>query len=367
MKSRIKVLIVDDSAFMRKSISIMLESDEEIEVVATARDGLEGYNLVRTLRPDVVTLDIEMPKMDGLTALQKIMKDCPTPVMMVSSLTTEGAEATMKALEYGAVDFIPKELSYVNVNIIQIREELIKKVKEIVRQKSLQQRLERIRKYSVKSVNTAVPFGKVTGTIPRFNFRAVTIGISTGGPLSLQKVIPGLSPKLNCPIFIVQHMPPKFTKSLANRLDAMSELSVKEAEEGDIIKPNSVYLAPGGFHMLLQKNSGTVVVNISSEPSNTLHRPAVDVMMNSVLDIYGKNTLGVIMTGMGKDGLEGITRLKSLGGYSVTQSEETCVVYGMPRAVDEAGKSDISAPLEKIAETINNTVINGNSFQRTNF
>jgi two-component system chemotaxis response regulator CheB len=348
----INVIVVDDSAFMRKSISIMLESDEGIKVIATARDGEEGYNLTKKLHPDLVTMDIEMPKMDGLTSLQKIMKDCPVPVIMVSSLTTEGAESTIKAFEYGAVDFIPKELSYINVNIIKIKEELIRKVKEIVRQNSVRERLKRLRKLKEPSKHDYT--ASSAKFLSKIGYKAVALGISTGGPLSLQKVIPQLSKKINCPVFIVQHMPPKFTKSLADRLNSMSELEVKEAENKESVRDGVVYIAPGGLHMTVDRNNlGTFFVSVSQEPSSTLHRPSVDVMINSVVDGYGKNTLGVIMTGMGKDGLEGIRKLKQLGGYCLAQDEESSVVYGMPKAVTEAGLADVIAPLDKFSEIIN--------------
>jgi two-component system chemotaxis response regulator CheB len=353
MPAKINVIVVDDSAFMRKSISIMLESDQDIKVIAAAKDGEEGYNLVRKLHPDLVTMDIEMPKMDGLTSLQKIMKDCPTPVLMISSLTTEGADATMKAFEYGAVDFIPKELSYINVNIIKIKEELIRKIKEIVRQNALIERLKRLRNIKLfQPFTDEIPSLK---NLPQIGYRAVAIGVSTGGPLSLQKVIPLISRNINCPVFIVQHMPPKFTKSLADRLNSMSELTVKEAENDEIVKKGYVYIAPGGFHMTIKRNGmGTFFVSVSEEPSSTLHRPSVDVMINSVVENFGKNILGVIMTGMGKDGLEGIRALKEAGGYCLAQDEESSVVFGMPKAVIEAGYADVVAPLEKISETINN-------------
>ncbi len=348
----INVIVVDDSAFMRKSISIMLESDESIKVIATARDGEEGYNLTKKLHPDLVTMDIEMPKMDGLTSLQKIMKDCPTPVIMVSSLTTEGAESTIKALEYGAVDFIPKELSYINVNIIKIKEELVRKVKEIVKQSSLRERLKRLRKLREPSTHETIP--PSAKSLPKIGFKAIAMGISTGGPLSLQKIIPQLSKKINCPIFIVQHMPPKFTKSLADRLNSMSQLEVKEAENKEAVRNGVVYIAPGGLHMTVDRNNlGTFFVSVSNEPSSSLHRPSVDIMIDSVIDGFGKNILGVIMTGMGKDGLEGIRKLKQLGGFCVAQDEESCVVYGMPKAVTEAGFADVIAPLENISEIIN--------------
>ncbi|MDP4173462.1 MAG: chemotaxis response regulator protein-glutamate methylesterase [Bacteroidota bacterium] len=362
MLNKIKAVVVDDSAFMRKSLSIMLESDGDIEVIATARDGLEGLNVVKSLKPDIVTLDIEMPRMDGLTALQKIMTECPTSVIMVSSITTEGAEATLKALELGAVDFIPKELSYVSVNIVKIKEELIRKVKEIVRHKAVQMRLRRIQ--GTSSGDSRTSFSSSSGrstalqALPRIGYKAVSLGISTGGPMSLQKVIPGLAKNLNCPVFIVQHMPPKFTKSLADRLNSMSQLEVKEAEHNESIRNGVVYIAPGGFHMTVRHAStGGNVIEISEKPEDTLHRPSVDVMISSVVKVYGKQTLGVIMTGMGKDGFEAIKELKALGGYAIAQDEQSCVVYGMPKAVVDGGCADVIVPLEKMSEIINKAII----------
>ncbi len=356
LNRKIKAVIVDDSAFMRKSISLMLESDGEIEVIGTARDGAEGFELIKSSKPDIVTMDIEMPRMDGLTALKKVMAECPTSVIMISSLTTEGAEATMKAFELGAVDFIPKELSYVSVNIVKIKEDLIRKVKEIVRQRSLQFRLRRIQGVSGE-LKTAAP-SVAKGSLPKIGYKAVALGISTGGPMSLQKVIPKISSKINCPIFIVQHMPPKFTKSLADRLNGLSQLEVKEAEANEVVRNGVVYLAPGGFHMTIKRSKfGGAEIDISEMPNDTLHRPSVDVMINSVTKHYGKNVLGVIMTGMGKDGFEAVKILKSLGGYAVAQDEESCVVYGMPKAIVDGNLADVIAPLDNISEIINKALI----------
>ncbi len=349
----ITAVVVDDSAFMRKSISIMLESDSSIKVIGQAKDGEEGYNMVKSLRPDIVTLDIEMPRMDGLTALQKIMKDCPTSVLMVSSLTTEGAEVTLKALEYGAVDFIPKELSYINVNIINIKDDLISKIKEIVKQRAIRDRLRRVQSLGLNKTPSETK-NVIINNLPKLNYKSVALGISTGGPFSLQKVIPLLSKRINVPLFIVQHMPPKFTKSLADRLNSLSELEVKEAEDNEAVRNGVVYIAPGGFHMKTERNhSSSVYIKISKEPSNTLHCPSVDVMIDSVVEVYGKQTLGIIMTGMGKDGLEGIRNLKNLGGSCIAQEESSCVVYGMPKAIVDSGLADVVAPLEKIPEIIN--------------
>jgi two-component system chemotaxis response regulator CheB len=364
LSGKIRVVVIDDSAFMRKSLSILLESDPEIEVIGSAKDGDEGYNIVKSLKPDLVTLDIEMPKMDGLTALRKIMKDSPVPVIMVSSLTTEGAEATLKALEYGAVDFIPKELSYVNVNIIKIKDELIRKVKVIAKETSLKERIRRIMGREKEHPETSfADRGRkvisVTNHLPKIGYKAVCLGISTGGPMSLQKVIPNLNEKIKCPVFIVQHMPPKFTKSLADRLNGMSKIEVKEAQDSEKPEAGTVYIAPGGFHMTLRQcpNESSPCINISEEPSGTLHRPSVDVMINSAAEVFGKYALGVMMTGMGKDGLEGIKKIKDLGGHCLVQNEESCIVYGMPRSVIEAGLADAVVPLENIADTINKAVL----------
>jgi len=360
INGKVRILIVDDSAFMRKSLSLLLASDPDIEIIGQAKNGLEGVKMAKELLPDVITLDIEMPVMDGLTALKQIMIECPAPVLMISSLTTEGADSTLKALELGAVDFIPKEMSFVNVGITAIKDDLIRKVKTIARRRSLTETLSRLR--SIRSVRKSTSIttpSQSTGRIPRkYGFSAIAIGISTGGPLSLQKVIPILSPRaIKCPVFIVQHMPPKFTKSLADRLNDLSEIKVKEAEHNDIVEAGTVYLAPGGYHMTVRKKSFiSQVIEISENPSNTLHRPSVDVMMTSVVETYGRKTLGVIMTGMGKDGLEAIKLLKSTGGYSIAQDEDSCVVYGMPKAIVDANLADEIISLQRIAETINAVV-----------
>jgi two-component system, chemotaxis family, protein-glutamate methylesterase/glutaminase len=362
MPSIVNVLIVDDSAFMRKSLSIMLESDPGIKIIATARDGLDGYEKAKALRPDIITMDVEMPRMDGLTALEKIMKDCPTPVLMVSSITSEGAEATLKAMDLGAVDFIPKQLSYVSLDIVKIKQDLIDKVKAIARSRSLSQRLASIRgaaqRLQPRASTPSVPgasrqMSENTYKPSAVDFHVVTLGISTGGPFSLQKIIPMLPKDFPLPILIVQHMPPKFTKSLSDRLNSMSQITVKEAEHGETIKNGTVYIAQGGFHMKAVKSGlSAPTIEISEQPSTTLHRPSVDVMMESAVQAYGRNVLGVIMTGMGHDGLDGLKLIKSRNGYCLAQNEETCVVYGMPKSAVDAGIADAIVPLENIPETM---------------
>ncbi len=353
-KEKIKILIIDDSAFMQKALSLMLNSDPEFEIIGYAKDGIEAYEMTKSLKPDLVTLDIEMPRMDGLTALQKIMQDCPTNVLMVSSLTNEGADATIKSFEYGAIDFIPKSRSYISIDIVNIKEELLSKIKRIARQKELRERL-----LKIKKLNGSLPVKEISKTtLPKIGYKAIAIGISTGGPLSLQKVIPYLSDKINTPVFVVQHMPPRFTKSLADRLNDLSKLKVKEAEDQEIVQNGTVYFVPGGMQLQLIKNkSNEVQIIIKEEPINSLYKPSVDVMLETVIDIYGKYTLAVIMTGMGKDGLEGVKKLKSIGGYAIAQDESTSVVYGMPKVIAEANLADVIVPLEKISNLINEAIL----------
>ena len=343
----IRVLVVDDSAFMRKAISMMLESDPDIEVISTARDGMEATEKARDLKPDLMTMDVEMPRMDGITAVKKIMKENPIPILMVSSLTVEGARATMDALAAGAVDFIPKQLSYVSLDITKIKGDLIAKIKSIARDRS--------RAFSrLVSPKTFAP--RKASPLKFLSAQIATIGISTGGPFSLQKVIPFLPEDFPLPIAIVQHMPPHFTRSLAERLDSISRVEVCEAEDGMELKKGTVYIAPGGLHLKFKRIGVKVLINISKDPSETLHRPSVDVMFSSAFETFGGRVLATVMTGMGKDGLEGAKLIKSAGGKIIAQNEETCVVYGMPKAIVDAELADAVLPLEEIASAISNAV-----------
>ncbi len=353
MKKKIRVLVVDDSAFMRKSISYILESSGEIEIVGTAKNGLEGFEAVMNLKPDLVTLDVEMPVMNGLDTLKKIMDQCPTPVIMLSSLTAEGTETTLKALSLGAVDFLTKDVVNINSGLVNIQRELIAKIKSIHNQRSLTFRLSRINNRLSDPSQKKVVLTSSNFVRPSFEIKAILIGISTGGPLSLQKVIPELDKNIPVPIFIVQHMPPMFTRSLADRLDKMSPISVKEAEDKENIVSSQIYIGPGGKHMITEKNSGMYHIKITDQPADSLYKPCVDVTLNSLIDFYGKHVFAIIMTGMGKDGLEAVKRLKQLGGYSVAQDEDSCVVFGMPKAIVDNNLADAVLPLDSIATQIN--------------
>lgn len=351
----INVLIVDDSAFMRNALSSMLASDPEIKVIATARDGLEAIDKVKSLKPDIVTLDIEMPRMDGITALKHIMEECPVPVMMVSSLTIDGAKVTLDALELGAVDFIPKNLSDLSINIVKLKEIIIEKVKAIARKGIVKKR-------------PAAAAGRVArpAEIPKFiptrttgdrKVGLVSIGTSTGGPRALQDIIPRLPKEFPVPITIAQHMPQAFTGPFAERLNQISQITVKEAEEGESLKPGVVYIAPGRGHMRVMRERGIEsVLRISEGKEDYIYRPSVDALMQSVSECFPGRALGVILTGMGNDGLQGLLALKKTGGRIFAQNEESCVVYGMPKAVVDAGIADKVLSLEEIAGEIINSV-----------
>lgn len=356
---QIRVVVVDDSAFMRKAISMMMESDPTIKVVGTATNGEDGVEIVRRLQPDLVTMDVEMPRMDGLTALRHIMASNPVPVMMVSSITTEGAQATLEALELGAVDFIPKQMSYVSLDIVKIKEELVAKIKNIVGRKHvLMARLRQQSRFSNVSRGSqpkpTTSYARVTGPIQKKHHRVelVAIGSSTGGPPALNSVISQLPPNFPVGIVIAQHMPPMFTKPLADRLDSISRLSVREAEDGERLEPGTVLISPGGKHLLVRRYGGCFRVAVSAEPSDTLYKPCVDVMFNSVAEACGQTTLAVVLTGMGSNGVKGAKNIKAKGGALIAQDEATCVVYGMPRAVIEAKLADQIAPIEYIAAEI---------------
>lgn len=367
--NKIKVLVVDDSAFMRKAIESMISKDPELEIIGTAKNGLEAIEMNERLSPDVMTLDIEMPRMDGLTALQKIMSTKPLPVIMVSSLTTEGADATMKALELGAMDFIAKDKSFASFGIMNIEKDLQQKLKHFARQKSHLRRPSLMSRPMTTPTAQRPPLGAPSGytapaaqstpsssrsvvTAKQGSKKLVVIGTSTGGPQSLQKVIPMLPADLGVPILVVQHMPPNFTKSLAQRLDSLSKLTVVEAQGKEKLEPNVVYIAKGGQHMTVKKVGVNLVIETSPEPSNVLHIPSVDVMVESVAGLVAKDTLGVIMTGMGSDGARGLKTLKQNGGLVVAQNEDSCIVYGMPRAVVESGTADEVVPLQDIYSRI---------------
>ncbi|PTN34347.1 chemotaxis response regulator protein-glutamate methylesterase [Desulfonatronum sp. SC1] len=351
----IKVLVIDDSAFMRKALSTMLEGDPEIQVVGTARDGSEGLDKARQLQPDVITLDIEMPRMDGLTALRHIMMEMPRPVIMVSSLTTEGAEATLKALELGAVDFIPKQLSRVSLDIVKIENDLRSKVKTVARRKIRAPRAPR----KIEPVTAPTIEKPSLEAIPQKRSQSrdvVAIGVSTGGPPAIQKVLSKLPANFPACILIAQHMPQAFTGPFAKRLDAVCQIKVKEAEAGDRVQAGMAFVAPGGQHLSIDQKVSRIDLLIGPEPKEALYKPSANVLIASVAQGVGKRGVGVILTGMGSDGLEGIKQLRQKNGYILAQDDASCVVYGMPKAIVDAGLADEILDIDDIAQGIMNAL-----------
>ncbi|MBU0516803.1 MAG: chemotaxis response regulator protein-glutamate methylesterase [Proteobacteria bacterium] len=340
----IRVLVVDDSSFMRQSLKRMLETDPQIEVVATARDGLDGLEKVQKLNPDVVTLDVEMPRLDGLGALARIMATSPRPVIMISSLTTEGARATLSALDMGAVDFIPKDLGRAGQDIVTIRDQLIQKVKAVAGR--------RVRSFLSRAHRKAAAPAGPMPSVRSGDVGLVAVGASTGGPPALQTILTRLPAHFPAPLVIVQHMPPAFTGPFAQRLDSVCALTVSEASHGQTLQPGHALVAPGGKHLTLRRRGTRVEVVLSDEPAKTLHRPSADVMMSSAAATYRQQCLGVILTGMGHDGQEGMAAIKRTQGRTLAQDEASCVVYGMPRAVVEAGLADAVVDLENMARVI---------------
>ncbi|QDU28918.1 Chemotaxis response regulator protein-glutamate methylesterase [Anatilimnocola aggregata] len=338
----IRVLIVDDSAFVRKFVRQMLSRSPFIEVVGAARDGLEALELVEQLKPDVVTLDLNMPSADGLTFLRAQMERAPLPVIVVSMASKDGQQV-LEALEAGAIDVIQKPTGLATERLLEITEELLAKVKAAAATHLLKR----------PAVEAGAPLVPLASRITNRQVDVVVLGVSTGGPQALKYLIPRLPKTFPVPIAMVLHMPVGYTELFARSLRDVSELDVREAREGDILRAGQVLLAPAGFHLsLLRKPTGEVASHLDLLPIDTAHRPAVDVLFKSAADVYGERTLGIVMTGMGSDGTPGSAWIKAAGGRIIVESEESCVVYGMPRSVVEAGLFDRSVPLAKMAATI---------------
>ncbi|EOC99727.1 protein-glutamate methylesterase/protein-glutamine glutaminase [Caldisalinibacter kiritimatiensis] len=344
----IKVFVVDDSAFMRKIISDILEQDKDIEILDTARNGKDALEKLKALKPDIITLDIEMPIMNGIECLESIMKEHKVPVVMLSSLTTSGAEATIKALELGAVDFITKPDSVFDMSNNEKKQELTKKIKTAAK----------VKRPKTVFNNIGESYSMNTVTKKNYSYSTlVAIGTSTGGPKALQAIIPYIHKDINGSILVVQHMPPGFTKSLAKRLNSLSKINVKEAEDGEKVLKGYCYIAPGGFHMeVKEKRSGDLYIELNKNEPVTGHRPSVDVMMDSVSKISTMNKMGIILTGMGADGATGIKKIKENRGYTIAQDENSCVVFGMPKSAIKNNAIDNILPLNKIATEIVNKV-----------
>ena len=351
--NRIRVMVVDDAVVIRKILTDALAADPDIEVVGTAANGKIALGKLDQLRPDLVTLDVEMPEMDGLQTLREIRKVKPRlPVIMFSTLTSRGGAATLDALSAGASDYVckPANVGSVTTAMARIREELIPKVKALCG-----------RPAAAATPALAGPVRVAAPPAVRRPVEAVVVGVSTGGPNALAEVMPMLSPSLGVPILIVQHMPPVFTKLLAERLAARCPLPVVEATAGETIVPNKVYVAPGDFHMTV--NLRRQITLDQSPPENSC-RPAVDVLFRSAAAVYGPGTLAVVLTGMGSDGAIGAAAVRKAGGGVVVQDEATSAVWGMPGAVARAGLAEQMIPLRDVAHTIARRVADGRAARR---
>jgi len=349
MSDQIRVLVVDDSSLVRKIISDILETDPRIKVIGTANNGKSAVYKNQELDPDVITMDIEMPIMDGLTALGQIIETRPCPVIMMSVLTQHGADATFRALELGAVDFIPKPSSMLSLSVDEIGELLKLKIKSVYQLKIKAKKLDEKGKGDKKakvSDETPVPMpsGKESDVL-------VGIGTSTGGPSALIQVFKGIPENFPSSIVVVQHMPEGFTKAFSDRLDGISSLSVKEAEDGDVITRGCGYIAPGHSHMFVEGHGNKRILRLSKSDKVSGHRPSIDVLFRSIADNY-KKSVAVIMTGMGRDGADGIKKIREKGGRTFAQNEETSVVYGMNRVAVEINAVDEIVPLSEISKKI---------------
>lgn len=350
----IRVLIADDAVVVRRLLTTVIDEDPELEVVGIAANGAIAVTKVQQLKPDILTLDVEMPELDGLGALAEIRKtDRQLPIIMFSTLTERGASATLEALSLGASDYVtkPANVGSVAAAMESVRRELIPKIKSLVR-----------RGGPAAARATADPtpppplrMPAVTAP-PTGRCDLVAIGSSTGGPIALATVLASLPGNLDVPVVVTQHMPPVFTRLLAQRLDASMPIRVREAEDGDVLTPGTVYIAPGDFHMTLRRGAAGAMVQLNQQAPVNYCRPAVDVMFNSVAEVYRGDVLAVMLTGMGHDGRDGTAKLKSLGAQVIAQDEATSVVWGMPGAVATAGLADSVLPIDQIGPKITSVV-----------
>lgn len=343
---KIRVLVVDDSAFMRKLISDMLSEDEDIEVVDTARDGIWAIEKLKSLKVHVVTMDVEMPRMNGLEALKNIKDIYGIPVIMLSSLTKDGADTTIKALELGAFDFVLKPSLGQRIDINELKIELINKIKLCCKSRCA---LETASKYEVAADIIRKNKAKTK------DIKAVCIAASTGGPKALSQVISMFPENFKLPILVVQHMPAGFTKAFADRLNNNSKLAVKEAKDGDSIEGGVVYIAPGGYHMTVNKMGS---ISLNQEPPMHGVRPCADKLFISAAENIGGKLIGVVLTGMGRDGTEGLAAIKRHGGICIAEDESTCTIFGMPKSAIEKGVTHIVAPLNKIVGEVLSSIGN---------
>ena len=372
-----KVLVVDDSSFFRRRVSDILNKDPKLDVIDVAVNGQEAVDKAKLLKPDVITMDIEMPVLNGIDAVKQIMAHSPTSILMFSSLTHQGAKSTIEALEAGALDFLPKKFSEIAKNSDEAGSLLRQRVVQIARKPNLTRprvvaraltkplvQKERLVTNVSKSLASISPVRKTTlNTLTRSSgkeYKLLAIGTSTGGPVALQKILVQLEQNFPLPIILVQHMPAAFTAAFASRLNTLCNITIKEAEDGDVLRPGHAYLAPGGRQMIISGGENAAKIKILDDDSPKItFKPSVDISFGSAAKTFSGKVLGVILTGMGSDGKEGSRLLKAKGATIWSQDEQSCVVYGMPQAVDKAGISQLSLPLDSIAASVVKEVSRG--------
>ncbi|MFQ5427420.1 MAG: chemotaxis response regulator protein-glutamate methylesterase [Thermodesulfobacteriota bacterium] len=357
--AKIRLLIVDDSSFMRSMLKRMLKAYDDIVIVGMARDGVEGLEKALELRPDVVTMDIEMPRMNGIDATAEIMRSAPVPIIMVSSISQDGAKATLDALDKGAVDYISKNIDNSALDVMQIEKDLVAKIRTFGRsgpKSRVAAARPALARERTPAARPAVAAGKPRSFATQA-IKTVVIGASTGGPKAIQNVLSGLPPGLKVSVLVVVHMPGQFTMAFAERLNGVCSMPVAEAVNDEEVKVGRVLVCPGGAQTrYVRKGAAEVRIEINHEPPDALYKPSVDIAVASVAACFNGRTLGVILTGMGYDGRLGMREVKSQGGKTLVQSEETCTVYGMPRAVIDDGRADKVVSLDKIAAEIVNMI-----------
>ncbi|MCS6126376.1 chemotaxis response regulator protein-glutamate methylesterase [Shewanella baltica] len=366
----IKVLVVDDSSFFRRRVSEIVNQDPELEVIATASNGAEAVKMAAELNPQVITMDIEMPVMDGITAVREIMAKCPTPILMFSSLTHDGAKATLDALDAGALDFLPKRFEDIATN----KDDAILLLQQRVKALGRRRMFRPIARPVVASTPSVRPTSSVLGTTSIASHTSATapvrtstaasirasgkqyklllIGTSTGGPVALQKILTQFPANYPHPILLIQHMPAAFTPAFASRLNGLCKIDVKEAANGDLLKPGCAYLAPGGMQMMVERTGGSGRLKVIAGSADMNYKPCVDITFASASKAFSGDVLAVVLTGMGADGREGARMLKAVGATIWAQDEASCVVYGMPQAVASAGIATQSIALDNMAECI---------------
>ncbi|MDY7548749.1 chemotaxis response regulator protein-glutamate methylesterase [Glaciimonas sp. Gout2] len=347
MANKIKVICVDDSALMRCLISKIINSQPDMTVIATAPDPLVARELIKLLNPDVLTLDVQMPRMDGLDFLEKLMRLRPMPVVMVSSLTEQGSETTLRALELGAVDFVPKPRLGASDDLVEYTNLVADKIRTASRAR-LQIRRTLVRREK-NEINVAPP---PLACVSLLNAeKIIVIGASTGGTEAIREILQPMPPE--CPgILIAQHMPPGFTQSFAQRLNGLCRITVKEAVHGEPILPGHAYIAPGGYHLSIARMGAQYLLQVDQEPPVNRHRPSIDVLFDSAAKAVGKNAIGIILTGMGRDGAAGLLRLRQAGAYTFAQDEASCVVFGMPREAIAIGAATEVVSMSEMSQRV---------------